>query len=97
MISLNMRSYDYFTYGAPNAYGQPQLSKEPVGKVKLSIYTTSQSVQENINYSSANYIALTHDRNINDSYVIQYGELKLKVLYVNPQGRFNQVFLAKVN
>ena len=97
MISTNMRSYDYFTYGAPNAYGQPQLSKEPKGKVKLSIYTTSQSVQENINYSSANYIALTHDKNINDSYVIQYGEERLKVLYTNKQGRFVQVFLAKVN
>ena len=97
MISLNMRNYNYFTYGAVNAYGQPQLSKEPKGKVKLSIYTTSQNVQENINYSSANYVALTHDKNINDSYVIQYGELKLKVLYVSAQGRYRQVFLAKIN
>lgn len=97
MINLNMRSYDYYTYGELNAYGQPQLSKEPKGKVKLSIYTTSQSVQENINYSSANYVALTHDKKINDTYVIKYGELKLKVLYVSEQGRYRQVFLAKVN
>ena len=97
MIGLNMRSYDYYTYGEDNAYGQPQLSKEPVGKVKLSIYTTSETVQGNINYTNANYIGLTHDKNINDSYVIQYGEQRLKVLYIAPQGRYKQVYLAKTN
>ena len=97
MINATMRSYDYFTYGAANAYGQPQLSKEPKGKVKLAIYTTNQSVQGNINYTNANYIALTHDKNINDTYVIQYGEERLKVLYKTTQGRYTQVFLAKVN
>lgn len=96
MINANMRSYDYFTFGELNAYGQPQLSKQPVGKVKLSIYNTSESVQANVNYTNANYIALTHDKNINDSFVIQYGEQKLKVLYVSRMGRFNQVFLAKI-
>ena len=94
MIAANMKTYDYFTFGEPNAYGQPKLSAEPVGKVKLSIYTTSQSIQGNINYSSANYIGLTHDKSINDTYVIQYGDCRLKVLYVNKQGRFNQVFMA---
>lgn len=97
MINAKMRSYDYYTYGELNEYGQPQLSKEPKGKVKLAIYTTSQSVQANINYIGANYIALTHDKAINDSYVIKYGDLLLKVLYTSAQGRYNQVFLAKVN
>lgn len=96
MITTNMRTYNYFTFGAPNAYGQPQLSREPVGKVKLSIFTTSQNVQGNINYTNASYIALTHDKNINDSWVIEYGEERLKVLYTNKQGRFIQVFLSKV-
>jgi hypothetical protein len=97
MIVANMRSYDYYTFGELNAYGQPQLSKEPVGKVKLSIYTTSENVQANVNYTNANYIALTHDKNINDTYLIQYGEERLKVLYTAKLGRFIQVFLAKVN
>lgn len=96
MINSNMRTYNYFTFGAPNAYGQPQLSKEPVGKVKLSIYTTSQNVQGNINYTNANYIGLTHDKNINDTWVIEYGKERLKVLYTSNQGRFIQVFMAKM-
>lgn len=97
MITTNMRNYDYFTFGAPNAYGQPQLSKEPVGKVKLAIFTTNESVQANVNYTNANYIGLTHDKSINDSFVIQYGEQRLKVLYTSKQGRFIQVFMAKVD
>lgn len=96
MITTNMRTYNYFTFGAPNAYGQPQLSKEPAGTVKLSIFTTSQNVQGNINYTNASYIALTHDKSINDTWVIEYGEERLKVLYTSNQGRFIQVFLAKM-
>lgn len=96
MITLNMREYDFYTFGAPNSYGQPQLSKDPVGKVKLSIFTTSQNVQANVNYTNANYIGLTHDKAINDTYVIKYGEECLKVLYTSKQGRFIQVFMAKM-
>ena len=96
MINPNMKTYNYFTYGDLNAYGQPQLNAEPEGQVKLSIYTTSQNVQGNINYTNANYIALTRDKNINDNWVIEYGEERLKVLYTSTQGRFIQVFLAKM-
>ena len=97
MLNADMRLYNYFTYGALNDYGQPTLSKEPVGKVKLAIYPTSQNVQANINYSNANYVGITKDFSISDSFVIEYGQERLKVLYTTKQGRFNQVFLAKVN
>ena len=97
MINANMRSYDYYTFGAPNAYGQPQLSEKPVGKVKLAIFTTTESVQANVNYTSANYIGLTHNKNINENFVIKYGDLRLKVLYIGKQGRFIQVFMAKMD
>lgn len=96
MILANMRNYDYYTFGEPNAYGQPQLSKEPKGKVKLSIYTTTETVQANANYTNATYIGLTQNKLINDTYVIQYGEERLKVLYTGKQGRFIQVFMAKM-
>lgn len=96
MVNANMRNYDYFTYGDLNAYGQPQLSAEPVGKIKMAIYLTSQSIQDNINYKNAQYVGLTADANVNDAYVIAFGEERLKVLYVNKQGRLNQVFMAQV-
>ena len=95
MINAQMRSYNYYTYGEPNAYGMPQLSESVQGAIKMAIHITSQSVQDNINYSGANYVGLTFDA-VNDSYVIQYGDNKLKVLYVNPMGRYKQVFLAKI-
>lgn len=95
MINTDMRYYNYFTYGEDDEYGQPQLSEEVKGSIKIAINTTSQSVQDNINYKDATYIGLTHAA-IDDTYVIQYGDEKLKVLYVNPKGRFKQVFLKEI-
>lgn len=94
MINTNMRYYEFFTLGVRDNYGQQQLSNTPVGLLKMSINTTSQSIQENINYSGSQYIGLTYAE-VNDTYVIQYGDERLKVLYVNPMGRMKQVFLAK--
>lgn len=95
MINADMRVYNYFTFGDKNPYGQRTVSKEPVGKVSMAIYLTSQSIQDNINYKNCQYVALTH-ANVDDTYVIDYEGDKLKVLYVNPRGRFKQVFLAKI-
>ena len=95
MINADMRIYDYYTYGNKDAYGQPQLSTEVKGSVKMAINISSQSIQDNINYKDANYIGLTHAL-LDDTFVIQYGDKKLKVLYVNPKGRLKQVFLAEI-
>lgn len=94
MINSDMHTYNYFTFGDLDEYGQETLSKEPVGTIKMAIYNTSQSIQDNINYKGATYLGLTHNANVNDTYVIEYGEEQLKVLYVTP-GRFKQVFMAK--
>lgn len=95
MINADMRLYDYFLYDGKDKYGSPILSEDVKGSVKMAINITSQSIQDNINYSGASYIGLTHSL-LDDTYVIQYGEEKLKVLYVNPKGRLKQVFLAKI-
>lgn len=95
MINTNMREYDYFTYGDDNGYGSPILSEEVQGTIKISIDTTNQSTQSNINYKEANYIGLTH-ADITDKYVIQYGDVKLKVLYVQPKGRYKQAFMRNM-
>lgn len=99
MITADMREYEYFLYDKENAYGQQVLIKDdnglpiPQGTVRLAIYTTSQVVQNNINYKNASAIALTHDKGINDIYVIKDGETLYKVLYTSNKGRYRQVFL----
>lgn len=93
MITTDMRAYNYFTFGDDDAYGQPTLSKEIEGTIKMSINISSQSVQDNINYKDCSYVGLTTTKSVNDKMVIQYGEEKLKVQYINPKGRFIQVFL----
>lgn len=96
MINADMRSYDYFLYGEEDRYGQPQLSDTIQGSVKMSVYSTSTNIQDNINYENAEFIGLTRDSNINNKYVIQHETDKLKVLYIIPKGRLKQVFLMKV-
>lgn len=91
-----MRTYNYFTFGDDNGYGQPTLSDVPHGTIKMAINITSQSTQDNILYKDGSYIGLTFDNSVNDTYVIQYGETKLKVLYVNPKGRYKQVFMGEM-
>lgn len=94
MLNNDYKNYVYYQYTGKDAYGQPQLSSEPAGVVKMAVYITSQSIQDNINYKGANYLGLTYAL-LDDTCVLQYGEKKLKVLYVNPQGRLKQVFLAE--
>lgn len=95
MINVAMRTYNYFTIGAADDYGQERLSDTPQGSVKMAIYHTNTSVQDNINYSDCNYIGLTMAL-LDDSHVIEYGTEKLKVQYVHPKGRFKQVFMKKI-
>lgn len=95
MIANELRTYNYFTFGEKSEYGQPQLSKEPKGTITMAIYVTSQTAQDNVNYKGANYVGLTNAP-VNDTYVIEYGKEKLKVLYVQPKGRYKQVFMVNV-
>ena len=99
MINANMREYDYYTYGAANEYGQRQQTAEKQGTIKMAISITSQSIQDNVLYKNAEYMGLTHDTEVNDTYVIKYGKERLKVLYIAPQTEkngFTRVFMARM-
>lgn len=95
MVNTDMRVYDYFTYGDDDAYGQPQLSEEVQGTVKMAIYIASQGIQDSVTYNGTQYVGLTHDA-VTDKYVIQYGDEKLKVLFVNPTGTWKQIYLSRM-
>ena len=95
MINAQMRKYNYSTIGGLDDYGQPTQSPVPVGEIKMYITLTDKSIQDNILYSNATYMGLTM-ANVDDTYVINYGTEKLKVLYVNPFGRYKQVFMAEM-
>lgn len=100
MINVDMRLYDYYKTVNNAEYGQehlPAANAEPQGKVKLSIFPISTGTQENILYSNCSYVGLTFDAEIDDKYVIQYGKERLKVMYIQPKGRFKQVFLKRIN
>lgn len=95
MINADMRNYDYYTYDGKNEYAQPVLSTEIQGSVKMAIYSASQSIKDSIAYANTQYIGLTH-ADVTDKCVIQYGDKKLKVLYVNPHGIWKQVYMGEM-
>lgn len=95
MINADMRQYNYYTYGTYNDYGQPILSDKPKGTIKMAINVITQGVEDNTLFENSTYIGLTQDE-VNNTYVIQYEEERLKVLYVNRKGRYKQVYLARM-
>lgn len=95
MINTQMRNYDYLTLGGNDAYGQPLLTEEVKGQVKMAIHLMSESLSDSSLYSGAQYVGLTLNA-IDDTYVIKYGDERLKVLYINPEGRCKQVFMARM-
>lgn len=96
MINCDFRTYNYYTFGELNEYGIPALSDTPKGQIKMAINITSQSIQDNILYKDCSYIGLTLGK-VDDTFVIDYGKgSKLKVLYINPKGRYKQVFLKEM-
>lgn len=95
MVNADMRNYEYYTYQEEDAYGQPTLSEEVQGTIKMAIYTATQSIKDSVAYSGTQYTGLTHGA-ITDKYVIQYGDERLKVLYVNPRGTWKQVYLTRM-
>ena len=98
MINSEMTLHNYYTLGADNEYGQPQmptLKDTPKGQIKIAVFTSSTTTQDNINYKDANYIGLTRAK-VDDTYVIENNGELLKVLYTNSAGRLTQVFLKKI-
>lgn len=95
MINTAMRTYRYYTYGLENEYGQQNTFSKPAGFIKMAIYLTAQNTQSNPLYESATFVGLTF-ADIDETFVIEYGKDKLKVLYVNPLGRYKQVYLTRV-
>ena len=99
MINTQFKAYDYYKYST-NSYGQstPNLN-EVVGQVTLAINTINQAVGDSILYKNASYIALTWDKDIDDTYLIQYTDKeRLKVLYVSAPSKYKlrQVYLQKI-
>ena len=95
MINTSMRDYNYSIFEELDEYGQPQ-EVEASDTIKMSITLASQTINENALYSGAQYTGLTLNKDINAKYIIHYGDERLKVLYVNTQGRYTQVFMARV-
>lgn len=93
MFDAKMREYDYYILQDKDEYGQTTLSTIPDGKVKMAIFISSQSAQDNILFEGCNYIGLTYAK-VRDTYVIDYEGEKLKILYITPPTARNAPVMA---
>jgi hypothetical protein len=95
MINARMHNYEYFTLEEPDEYGQQNISANAKGTIKISISNISTTTSESIKYKEADYIGLTLAP-IDDSYIIAYNGIKLKVRYVISDSRYKQVFMSEI-
>ena len=93
MFDAKMREYDYYILQDKDEYGQTTLSTIPEGKVKMAIFISSQSAQDNILFEGCNYIGITYAK-VRDTYVIDFEGEKLKILYVTPPTARNAPAMA---
>lgn len=95
MINAQMTEYKYYPY-KENVYGEAIIDEGSSGSILMAINLIDQSISDNPLYTNATYIGLTYNKEISDKHVIQYGNQKLKVIYVNPMGRYKQVYMARM-
>lgn len=93
MFDAKMREYDYYILQDKDEYGQTTLSTIPDGKVKMAIFISSQSAQDNILFEGCNYIGITYAK-VRDTYVIDFEGEKLKILYITPPTARNAPVMA---
>lgn len=95
-IMAQMKEYPYSKYNeGRNSYGEMTTEFIPIGSIRMAINIINQATNNYVQYSEADYIGLTNDE-VEDTYIIHYGNEKLKVKYVNPIGRLKQVALVKI-
>lgn len=96
MVNTQMRKYTYKKITEIiDDYGQPTI-EEVEGTIKIAINFINETISENSLYSDAQYVGLTLNKNIDSTYIINYEGESLKVLYINPAGKYKQVFMSKV-
>lgn len=93
MFDAKMREYDYYILQDKDEYGQTTLSTIPDGQVKMAIFISSQSAQDNILFEGCNYIGITYAK-VRDTYVIDFEGEKLKILYITPPTARNAPVMA---
>lgn len=96
MISLQMKDYELLALTEEiSSYGEETIQETPIGTVRMALNLQNYSTNRNPLYADATYIGLTFDKNIRDNNFIVVNGEKLKVLFVNSFGRYNQIFLGK--
>lgn len=94
MIAPKMRSYSCEILGALDEYAQ-SIAAASTDTVLISLSEVNHSNNDNVLYSDAEYIGFTFNRDLDDTYILITDKGRLKVTYVNRDGRYNVVYLKR--
>lgn len=75
-------------------YGQPKVDNTEK-ECLMAISVTKHSPVDNPLYVDSEYTGITMDNELNDKCIVNYNNMKLKILYIL-KGRFNQVFMQRI-
>jgi hypothetical protein len=92
VINREMRQAQMYSLGVMDEYGQEEIDLENAVPIQLTFGLYNHHDTEDVRYQDVEYTGLTHSV-VSDKNIIQIGETKYKVKFVNPFGRLNQVFL----
>ena len=75
-------------------YGQPKVDNTEK-ECLMAISVTKHSTVDSPLYVDSEYTGITMDNELNDKCIVNYNNMKLKILYIL-KGRFNQVFMQRI-
>ena len=75
-------------------YGQPKVDNTEK-ECLMAISVTKHSTVDSPLYIDSEYTGITMDNELNDKCIVNYNNMKLKILYIL-KGRFNQVFMQRI-
>ena len=75
-------------------YGQPKVDNTEK-ECLMAISVTKHSPADSPLYVDSEYTGITMDNELNDKCIVNYNNMKLKILYIL-KGRFNQVFMQRI-
>lgn len=96
VINRDMRQAQVYKLAGQDEYAQPTYETESSQTISLTFGLFNHSPVEDIRYQNVEYTGLTKDL-CAESDLLKIGDNFYRVIFVNPFGRLNQVFLHSAN
>lgn len=92
MISRELIKATLITYDGIDEYGQEGINPINQTPIEITFGIYKHQPTEDIRFQNVEYVGLTK-ASVNDSQAIKIGDKEYKIQFVNPFGRYKEVFM----